>query len=212
MIRQHLSEMSGVELSEVTISKLEAFRDLVLKWNPRINLVSRASLADLWTRHIADSAQLYRYASSVSGTWADLGSGGGFPGVVLAVLSTQAHPDRQYRFVESDQRKAVFLREAVRVTECRASVVCDRIEQVDPMNADVVTARALASLPDLLGLVARHLRSDGLAILPKGANYKLELDAARANWAFDAQVHPSVTDPDGHILQIKGLKERLEDR
>ncbi|WP_323040248.1 16S rRNA (guanine(527)-N(7))-methyltransferase RsmG [Gemmobacter sp.] len=210
MTGQLLSEASGLEVSVDTLRRLEMFCDLVRKWNPRINLVAKASIEDIWVRHIVDSAQLYRFAPQVSPLWADLGSGGGFPGVILAVLSRQAAPDRRHVLIESDQRKAVFLREAARALDCRIMVVSDRIEHVDVVSADVVTARALAPLPQLLGLVARHLKPDGTAILPKGAAYDEELASARANWCFDVNIHDSVTGAGGHILQISGLRARIE--
>lgn len=212
MRRQSLSEAAGIEVSEDTLQRCQTYCDLVEKWNPRINLVAKASLVDIWVRHIIDSAQLYRFAPQSSSKWADLGSGGGFPGLVLAILSRQTAPDRLHVLIESDQRKAVFLREAARVLDCRVSVVSNRIEQVDPVGADVVTARALAPLSQLLGLVGRHMRADGMAILPKGGAFEVELATARMEWQFDVVVHASVTGPDGHILQISGLRAQAESR
>lgn len=210
MTRQLLSDVSGLEITDETVRRFETFCELVRKWNPRINLVAKATLDDIWVRHVLDSAQLYPVAPKHSPIWADLGSGGGFPGIVLAMLARQDAPERRHVLIESDQRKAVFLREAARVLDCRVTVVSDRIERVPSVGADVVTARALAPLPQLLGLVAHHLKPDGVAILPKGAAYEDELASARADWQFDVKCHASVTGPEGHILQISGLRAQTE--
>lgn len=212
MTRHLLSQASGLDITDDSLQRVEAFCDLVRKWTPRINLVAKASLDDIWVRHVLDSAQLYPLAPKASAVWADLGSGGGFPGIVLAILSQQDAPERRHVLIESDQRKAVFLREAGRVLGCNVSVISDRIERATPVGADVVTARALAALPQLLGLVARHMKPAGVAVLPKGAGYLEELALARAEWQFSADSHPSLSGPDGHILRISGLMAQAEGR
>lgn len=211
-MRESLSEAAGVDLSQETVNRLTTFKELVEKWNPRINLVSRTTLGEIWTRHILDSVQLYRVAPNSVRIWADLGSGGGFPGLVLATIAMQIAPEREHVLIEADQRKAVFLREASRTLGCRATIHSGRIEQVSPAGADVVTARALAPLPVLFGLVARHMLPGGMAILPKGTSHQEELAAARTGWNFDVHVHSSLTDSQGRILQVTNLSERAEDR
>ncbi len=212
MIQQRLSEASGVEISNQTLEKFDTYRTLVEKWNPRINLVSRATLAEIGLRHFVDSAQLYRYCPAQASLCADLGSGGGFPGLVLAIIFSQVSPDTQHVLVESDQRKAVFLQEVIRATGCHAEVRNERIEVLATIGAQVVTARALAPLPVLFGLISRHLSPGGRAILPKGAGYKDELAAARALWDFDVAIYPSTTNPEGHVLEIEGLSEKAGNR
>lgn len=203
-----LEDLTGCTVTPKSLDSLTVFADLVVKWTKRINLVSRNSVDSVWTRHIADSAQLFRHVPSTARRFVDLGSGGGFPGLVLAILAQQERPDSRTILVESDQRKAAFLREAVRLTGVAAEVVCVRAEEIAPQGADVVSARALSPLPDLLALVARHLADEGVAILPKGAAYQAELDAARVDWTFDAEVFPSQTDQAARILRLRHLTRR----
>lgn len=191
----------GLAVSDQTRQALEGFVALLAKWNPTVNLVSPASLAEAWTRHIADSAQLLPLAGDRP-TWADLGSGGGLPGMVIAILSREAVPDRRVTLVESDHRKAAFLREAARLYAPDTRILAERIEQAAPLNADVVSARALAPLDRLIPLVARHLAPDGMALLPKGRGVEAELASARRAWDFAVQSLPSRTDPQGAILQL----------
>lgn len=192
---------SKTDVSRETLAQLEVFADLLEEWNPRINLVSRSTLADLWTRHFLDSAQLLKFGKS-SGTWADLGSGGGFPGAVVAILS-EGRLD--VTLVESDQRKAAFLRAVSRNT-VRFEVVAQRIEAAHPIGADVVSARALAPLSKLLPYVERHLAPRGVAVLPKGRNAQEEITQALENWRFDCETYPSETDPEAVVLTLGEIK------
>ena len=129
-----------LNVSRETFSKLEAFADLVRKWNPKINLVSKNSLDDLWQRHILDSVQVFELAEG-EGHWVDLGSGGGFPGIVVAILNQEAQTF-QVTMVESDQRKCAFLRTAIRELGLTALVKTERIEQLDGLKADLADCRA----------------------------------------------------------------------
>ncbi|MGR3484316.1 MAG: 16S rRNA (guanine(527)-N(7))-methyltransferase RsmG [Paracoccaceae bacterium] len=187
--------------SRDSAERLDAFARLVRRWNPRINLVAPASLAALETRHIADSLQLIEGAPE--GVWADLGSGGGFPGIVVAI----ARPGPVH-LIESDARKAAFLRTAIRELGLDATVHAARAEALPPLGARVVSARALAPLPRLLPLVARHLAPGGTAILPKGRHAMEEIDTARADWNFRESTRPSITDPDARVVTIKDLQRR----
>ncbi len=194
----------GSSVSRETIERLETYVDLVHRWNPRINLVSRNSLKDIWTRHILDSVQVYQCAGAFK-TWVDLGSGGGFPGMVCAIMAIDTAPDAKFTLVESDQRKSAFLRSVAR--ECRANctVISKRIENVEPLQADVLSARALADLKVLLSFCDRHLGKTGIALLPKGASWKKELEAAREEWNFECEPITSLTEPQAVILRIKGV-------
>ncbi|QQA42780.1 16S rRNA (guanine(527)-N(7))-methyltransferase RsmG [Pelagovum pacificum] len=198
--------ISGVYVSRETFERLEAFRDLVLKWTARINLVSTKSAATLWDRHILDSAQLIQHAPDSFNRWVDLGSGGGFPGIVVATLNLDLAPDAEMILVESDQRKATFLRAAIRELGLNAQVQASRAETLAPMQADVLTARALASLSELLPLASRHLKPDGIAIFPKGRSALDEIRDAQQGWTFQLEQSPSKTDAEAAILKL----ERIE--
>ena len=185
-----------------TIEQLTAFADLVRKWNPKINLVAKSSLDELWHRHIVDSLQLALLAPDAT-TWSDLGSGGGFPGVVLAI----ARPATHFTLIESDQRKAAFLTVARQsLSLANLTVLAKRIDQVEPQGADVVSARALAPLPDLLAHVHRHLDEQGLAVLPKGRGAADETAAARQLWDFQVETRASMTDAEASILLIRNIR------
>lgn len=190
------------DVSRETAERLALVESLLRKWNPAINLVSRNTLADAWTRHILDSAQLFGL-SQPSGHWVDMGSGGGFPGLVIAAIAEGQGADLSVTLLESDQRKATFLRQAAREVAPRTRVLTDRIESAPPQNADTLSARALADLPALLDFASRHLAKDGTALFPKGANWKQEVEQARKDWHFDLTVHPSTTDPAGAILAVR---------
>lgn len=194
-----------LDVSRETLTKLEAFLDLVAKWNTKINLVSSASVDHAWTRHILDSAQLWVLAQPQNGVWLDIGSGGGFPGLVISIIAQEMAPDLQIVLVESDRRKAVFLAEVVRQLQLSAKLHGDRIENLPPLNANIISARALAALNDLLPMAVRHLHPDGIALFPKGARFQTELDLSRKTWAFQAEAVTSKTDPSSAILKVWGL-------
>lgn len=196
--------MHGIDVSRETLERLEVYVDLVRKWNPKINLVSKPSLDDIWQRHIADSVQLNNLAPS-GDTWVDLGSGGGFPGIVLAILGLEAATDREFTLIESDHRKSTFLRTAIRELELKAQVLSQRIEEVPPLKADVLSARALADLDTLLGFASRHLHPAGTALFPKGETWEKEEHAAREQWSYSCEVIKSKTNPDAAILKIKDI-------
>ncbi|WP_428927301.1 16S rRNA (guanine(527)-N(7))-methyltransferase RsmG [Marinibacterium sp. SX1] len=198
-------EMAALDVSRETFERLEAFADLILKWNPRINLISRASIPDLWTRHIKDSIQVYK-AGHPAKHWVDLGSGGGFPGVIAAICAAGASIETKFTLIESDQRKSVFLRTAARTCGLdNFTVLSKRIEAVDPQNADVVSARALADLTTLLGYAARHAAPDSRMLFPKGKTWGKELEEARRTWNFEAETITSETEPDAVLLILKGV-------
>lgn len=193
------------DVSRETLAKLDTYAELLRKWQPRINLVAPKTLPMLWQRHFLDSAQVLELASVTEGNWVDLGSGGGFPGLVCAILAAETMPKLRVTMIEVDQRKSVFLREVIRRTGIDATVLTDRIERVPPQGADIVSARALAPLPILLPLVHRHLASDGQALLQKGAGHAAELASAGADWQMKVEEIPSRTAADSVVLRISGL-------
>jgi 16S rRNA (guanine527-N7)-methyltransferase len=192
-------------VSRETILRLEAYEELIRRWTPRINLVSSGTLDDLWSRHFADSAQLLDLAPKWASHWADLGSGGGFPGLVIAILAAEARPELETTLVESDQRKAAFLTTAARALGLSVEVLPERIESLPPIGADVLSARALGPLDTLLRHAQRHLAADGVALFPKGARVDAELAHALEHWRFSYQKEPSKTDATGVVLIIGGI-------
>jgi 16S rRNA (guanine527-N7)-methyltransferase len=199
-------EALGVNVSRETMSALEAYAALLAKWQRAINLVSRATLGDLWRRHFLDSAQLLPLLGP-AGDIVDLGSGAGFPGLVLAILS-----GRPTHLIESDRRKAAFLGEAARAAGCgdRVTVHASRIEAVQPWSAGTVTARALADLGSLLALAAPFCGPDTVCLFPKGARADEELTAAERLWKMVTERRRSVTDPTGLILRLSHLERRAQ--
>lgn len=189
-------------VSRETSERLGCYFQLLEKWNARINLVSRQSLSEFWSRHALDSLQAFRLAHATTGSWADLGSGGGFPGLVMAIVAAEQAPDIHFTLVESDKRKATFLSTVNREIGLNARVIDERIEVTEPLAADVVSARALAPLPRLLGFAHRHLAPSGQAIFLKGAQAEREVAEALESWRFTVQKTPSCTDASGTILSV----------
>lgn len=198
-----MSDLEALNVSRETLDKLNRFSELVRRWNPKINLVSKTSLEDLWERHIIDSAQIFSLVET-EGHWLDLGSGGGFPGIVVAILN-QEKERFKVTLVESDQRKCAFLRTAIRELELSATVENERIELLQYQQADVLSARALSDLTSLLGFCEMHLDPLGVALFPKGKSWKEEDEAARHLWSYECDAIQSKTDPDAAILKIKEI-------
>lgn len=193
------------DVSRETIERLEHYVALLEKWNPKINLVSKSTLADAWGRHIQDSLQILALAPDGWRSWVDLGSGGGFPGLVVAIAALEARPNTKITLIESDQRKCAFLRTVIRETGVNADVIADRIEQVSPLAADVVSARALADLSTLLGYAIRHGAPGFVALLPKGETWQKELSTAQQQWEFNCAAYKSETEEKSVILRIEGV-------
>ncbi|KPP89194.1 MAG: 16S rRNA (guanine527-N7)-methyltransferase GidB [Rhodobacteraceae bacterium HLUCCA08] len=193
----------AANVSRETEAKLAAYADLLRKWTRKINLVSRATLDDLEHRHIVDSAQLLDCAPMEWEHWVDLGSGGGLPGLVIAIHSVGS--GRHITLVESDQRKAAFLRTVIRELALPAKVSVGRVADQAPLRADVISARALAPLTTLLRYAEKHLSPDGTAVFPKGRTVADEIATARTEWSFALTKLPSKTSPDSVILRIEDI-------
>ncbi|MDH3263955.1 MAG: 16S rRNA (guanine(527)-N(7))-methyltransferase RsmG [Paracoccaceae bacterium] len=200
--RGRAAVLAALDVSRETTARLDAYAALLAKWNHAINLVARSTLPELWIRHILDSAQLLEFVPKGARHLVDLGSGGGFPGLVIAILAAETRPEMRVTLVEADLRKATFLNNVVRETGLTARVCGERIESLAPMKADVLSARALAPLVELLSHAERHLAKGGLAIFPKGASHEAEIAEALERWRFSVQKHPSRTDPEAVLLCI----------
>jgi 16S rRNA (guanine527-N7)-methyltransferase len=198
---------AATAVNEDTLARLRLYVDLLCKWQRRINLIGPDTVPDIWRRHILDSAQLFPHLSPDTHRVADLGSGAGFPGLVLAVLGAA-----DVHLIESDQRKAAFLREAARVTGTAVTIHAARAEAVPPLTAQVVTARALASLELLLPLASRHLAPGGRCLFLKGRGVEDELTTARKEWIITSDRIPSQSDPSGFILELREVRRGRPER
>jgi 16S rRNA (guanine527-N7)-methyltransferase len=185
-------------VSRETLARLEAYADVLIRWSARINLVGRDTLPDLWRRHILDSVQLRPLVPDSSQSLIDLGSGAGFPGLVMAILGVPG-----VELVEADSRKAAFLREAARVTSAEVTIRPCRIQAVPPHPVDVVTARACAPLPRLLELAQPFLGPGTVCLFPKGERFAEELTLAREGWTMRVSVEQSLSDRRGIILRLE---------
>ena len=190
----------GADVSRETFDQLDALVATLVRWQKSINLVGRATVEDVWVRHVLDSAQLKPLIPASATTLADLGSGGGFPGLVIAAL----RPELDITLIESDARKAAFLGEAARRMglQKQPRIVIARIEQAPPSRADVVTARALAPLGQLLAWADRHRGDTAICLFHKGKGWQVELTEAMKDWDIQFQPLSSVTDSDAVILRI----------
>jgi len=192
-------------VSRETEERLDRYVQLLLRWQSKINLLSPSTLPELWTRHVADSLQLIPLAPQAR-IWADLGSGGGFPGLPIALAGeagTMVH------LIESNGKKAAFLREAVRVTGARAVVHHERTEKFGEScveTVDVVTARAVAPLKTLCDQAFPLLRGGAIGVFPKGQDVDVELTHAAKYWRLDVSKVPSKTSPGGSIVVVRSLE------
>lgn len=195
-------KFADFDVSRETFERLETYLALLQKWNPAINLVARSTIESAWERHFVDSAQVFRIAPTPITHWCDLGSGGGFPGLICATLAKEFSPETTFTMVESDQRKATFLRTVVRELDLNATVKSERIEMLEPMKANLISARALASLPKLLEYAERHLAPGGHGVFLKGVSFREELAESLESWRFSHEEYASVTDAESVILLI----------
>lgn len=188
---------AATAVSRETLERLTRYAELLEKWQARINLVGASTLPDLWRRHMLDSAQLARHAPA-GGRWVDLGSGAGFPGLVLAILGVG-----EVHLIESDARKCAFLREAARLTGAAVTIWPRRIDAVPPLGARVITARALAPLEKLLAWAAPHRDTHTIHLIPKGREAEAELTAARRRDTLQVERHASASDPASTIFVLR---------
>mgnify|MGYP000890555516 FL=1 len=195
-------QSKGENVSRETLERLQAYVDLLARWQAKINLISAASLPDVWRRHVLDSAQLYPMIEPKAVRLYDLGSGAGFPGLVLAILGVG-----DVHLIESDRRKIEFLREAARITSTKVSLHPIRAQTLAPGDGDVVTARGCASLVELLDLAKPLLHPGGTCLFLKGAGLQTELTDARKRWTMQINEIESITDPTGVIVRLRELRD-----
>ena len=189
-----------------TMAKLDAFADLLRAENERQNLVSRGTLERLWLRHIADSAQLLSFAPA-GASWIDLGTGAGFPGLIVAALH-----DGPVTLVEERRLRVDFLRRAAELMDLRIEVLHARAERIPPRPYDVISARAFAPLEKLLSLGTAFSTQKSLWLLPKGRNAEAELAALDPSWQGEFRLEPSVTDPEAQIIVAEAVRRRADRR
>ena len=188
---------SALNVSRETLDRLEVFESMLRRWQKKINLVGARSLDDVWRRHFLDSAQLCRLLGDAK-TVTDIGSGGGFPGLVIAIMSAA-----RVTLIESDQRKATFLREVSRETGADTNIIAERAETANAIPTEAVTARAVASVEKLLSLAKPWIAPGGQCFFLKGAAVEEELTDARRFWDISFDLVPSLSDPAGSILCVK---------
>ena len=193
----------ALPVSRETLDRLEAHRALLSQWASRINLIGPGELAHYWIRHALDSAQLILHAPEAR-AWVDLGSGAGFPGLVVACCLAE-RPGAEVVLIEPNQKRAAFLREAIRATAAPARVIAAKAEEAvgDLADCDAVTARALASLARITELAHPILSRGATGLFLKGADAEAELAAARLHWPLEASLAPSLSDPTGRIVRLK---------
>jgi 16S rRNA (guanine527-N7)-methyltransferase len=193
-----------IGVSRETLERFEIYEKMLRHWQPAINLVSRQSLTDVWRRHFLDSAQLFDLIPRNARSLLDIGSGAGFPGLVLAILgATNVH------LVESDQRKSTFLREVSRETATDVTIINARIESISPQVFDVVTSRACAALDVLLNYSRPYLGPETVCLFPKGQSVEEELTTAKKRWHMRYMLVQSTSDSAGKIVRLEGILDGL---
>lgn len=190
-----------ISVSRETNQRLECYETLLRRWNPAINLIAPSTVDQIRQRHVEDCLQLSTLVRPESGLWADLGSGGGLPGIIAAILWSES--STKFTLVESDQRKSTFLRTVIReLGLSHVKVLTGRIEAINPLNASYISARALAPLPQLMPYLQRHLCPDGQAWLMKGKQWQDEVAQAKKAWKFNVDSYHSTTESGAAILKI----------
>jgi len=191
------------QVSDEILNNLRKYKNTLTQWQKKINLVSQKSLDGLWRRHMLDSAQLFSYLKNIEKPIIDLGSGAGFPGLVLAIMGL-----KDIHLVESDNRKCIFLQEVSAQTNAHVTIHNIKIEKMAAINAGAVIARALAPLESLLGYATPLLADDGFCVFLKGQKVEEELTLCQKNWMMQIQRNDSLSDPTGVILKIDNVSRK----
>ena len=202
MTPEGFQEISGA--SDEDLERLRTYVALLNKWQDKINLVSKDSLTDVWRRHILDSAQLAPLIGSQIKSIADIGTGAGFPGMVLAIIGAA----EEIHLIESNERKNAFLREVNRVTKAGTIIHNIRVEKLQEVSVDLVVSRAVASLEQLLQYVNPLIKKGGQCLFLKGKKWREELTEVQKKWIINESVIQSLSDPSGMILKLEEIKSR----
>ena len=192
-------------VSRETISSLTLYESLLKKWNQKTNLVSKNSLDDAWSRHFLDSAQLVKHCQPENKLWLDFGSGAGFPGVVSAVILRDRGINTNFVLVEKNKTKAFFLGELKRRLDLSLDIICENIKEIDPLKADIISARAFSHLENLLPVSNYHGKENSVSLFLKGKNIRNELDKTFKMWFFQYDIISSISSTDGKIIKINKL-------
>tara|TARA_B100000963_G_scaffold98167_1_gene84796 strand:- start:630 stop:1250 length:621 start_codon:yes stop_codon:yes gene_type:complete len=200
--------IESLNVSRETIDSLSEYEALLFKWNQKINLVSTNTLADLWVRHFLDSGQIVNHVDASGKKWVDMGAGAGFPGLVVALLLRDKGIDCDIILVEKNTKKVFFLNEVIRKLNLNVKVVNNNVDTIEPLNADILTARAFSELKKLIELSVRHRKERGVSLFLKGENYRLELDKTLNYQFFDYDIVDSLSDSSGKIIRVKKIFKR----
>jgi len=192
-----------IHLSNDALSKLKIYQAMLLKWQKSLNLISDSTIEDSWNRHFIDSAQLEKLITKPEPIVVDVGSGGGFPGLVLAMML-----NGEFHLIESDKKKCIFLSEVSRETKTKVIIHNDRIETSSISNIDYVISRACANVSQLFSWTENFVSHETKCLFLKGKNYSIEIDDAKNDWQFDIELHPSVTDTQSAILELSHVRRR----
>ncbi len=192
-----------IRFSPEIYSRLLTYQTLLMKWQASINLVGSSTLGDSWNRHFIDSAQLAKYVAKENPVVVDIGSGGGFPGLVLAMMI-----DGEFHLIESDKKKCIFLSEVSRETKTKVIIHNDRIETSSIPNVDYITSRACADVSQLFSWSKKIVSHETKCLFLKGKNYIIETEDAKREWHFDVVTHPSITEKESAILELSNIRRR----
>ena len=200
--------MRHFNVSRETFDFFCEFESLLSKWNKKINLVSKNSLRDIWERHFLDSGQIINHVEASGKRWVDLGSGAGFPGLVVALLLRDRKIDCDIILVEKNMKKVFFLKEVVRKLYLNVKVLNKNIRTIETLNADILSARAFSELNELIEIAYHHQKEEGICLFLKGENYRYELDKTLNYWFFDYDVFDSHSNSSGNIIRVKNIFKR----
>ena len=200
--------VKSLNVSRETLSGFYEYKSLLYKWNEKINLVSKHTLIDIWERHFLDSGQIILNVEASGKRWVDVGSGAGFPGLVVALLLRDRKVDCDLVLVEKHPKKVFFLKEVIRKLNLSVEVVNDNIYTLEPLNADILTARAFSDLNNLIEIAFRHRKKEGICLFLKGENYRIELDKTLNYWFFDYDIVDSLSSSSGKIIRVKKIFKR----
>ncbi len=200
--------MRYFNVSRETLNLFCEYEALLSKWNKKINLVSKNSLFDIWERHFLDSGQIINLVEASGKRWVDLGSGAGFPGLVVALLLRDRKIDCDIILVEKNLKKVFFLKEVVRKLYLNVKILNKNITSIETLNADILSARAFSELNELIEIAYNHRKEDGICLFLKGENYRYELDKTLNYWFFDYDIVNSHSNSSGNIIRVKNIFKR----